>query len=224
MADTTRTTSGSFSGGTAASVPSGGQRQGDDRIERGGQDSKSLIEQGAGRAIEDAKQIGTELFAAVRDSATTLFEEQRNRAANEITALSHTLRNSVQSLDQKSGMKGGTVAHYGDEAARQIGDFAERLRDRSWSELTGDIENFGRRWPIAFVAGAIGIGFVAGRFMISSAARSGAADTPSSSQARPIGHGGDTRGAARIGGAGVSGAMPGNSKPGSGVGSPPENR
>src|SRR6202035_703282 len=36
------------------------------------------------RVVEDAKEVGTELIGAVREGATSFFEEQRNRAASEI--------------------------------------------------------------------------------------------------------------------------------------------
>jgi hypothetical protein len=38
--------------------------------------------------------------------------------------------------------------------------------------MAEDVEDFARQWPIAFMAAAIAAGFVAGRFLISSASRS----------------------------------------------------
>jgi len=150
MAETIRSTTEPRFGGTSAPVSPGGRQ-----------------EEGVGRTLAEVKEMGSEAVAAVRDSANSLFEEQRNRAASEIAALGEALRRSAQSLDQN----GGTVARYADDAARQIGDFAERLRNRSWNEMTADVEDFARRWPTAFIAAAFGIGFVAGRFLMSSAAR-----------------------------------------------------
>jgi len=72
----------------------------------------------------------------------------------------------VQSLDHA---RGGIVARCSDEAAQQIGDFAAWLRSRSWGELTGDIEDVARRYPMLFIGTATGIGFVAGRFLTASA-------------------------------------------------------
>jgi len=117
----------------------------------------------------DSGDIGSELMAAVSDSATALFEEQRNRAADEIAAMGEVLRHSVQSIDQVGVSGDGLVARCGDEAARQISDFAMRLRRRSWGELTGDIEDFARRYPMAFIGAATGLGFLAGRILTASA-------------------------------------------------------
>jgi hypothetical protein len=151
MADTMRTTPAPPIRGTTTPVSTG-----DRPTERGG-----------ANPLDDVKEIGTELASAVRDSATSLFEEQRNRAADEIAALGQALRQSARALDQS----GGNVARYADQAAQQIGDFATTLRNRTWNELAGDVEEFARQWPVVFMAAAVGVGFAAGRFLMASAAR-----------------------------------------------------
>lgn len=201
MADTMRTTATPIRG-TTTPVPTGGSQN----------------QQSSSGALGDVKEIGTELASAVRDSATSLFEEQRNRAADEIAALGEALRQSARALDQS----GGTVARYADQAAQQIGDFAGTLRNRSWNELAGDVEDFGRRWPLVFMVAAAGVGFVAGRFLMASAARSadaakgvGDAGLPSSSTpaARPgFGNTGT-----------MTGGVSGNARSGYGATAPREN-
>ena len=127
---------------------------------------------GAAHAVDEVKDMGTELIGAVRDGATSLFEEQRRRAAGEIGALGEVLRRSAQSIDRTAGP---TVAQYTEEAGRQISEFADTLRTRSLGQMAGDVEDFARRWPAAFMAAAAGIGVLAGRFLISSASRPAAA-------------------------------------------------
>jgi hypothetical protein len=122
----------------------------------------------AAHAVDEVKDMGTELIGAVRDGATSLFEEQRRRAAGELGALGEVLRHSAQSIDRTAGP---TVAHYAEEAGRQIGEFADTLRTRSFGQMASDVEDFARRWPAVFMAAAAGIGVLAGRFLISSAAR-----------------------------------------------------
>lgn len=172
MADTTRTTgfppgtarsqSGGSGGSAGASHP--GQNAGPH-----GQDNDGALHamsEGAGQAIGEAKKVGTELVGAVRDSAVSLLDAQRNRAAEQVASIGEALRRSGESFD---GIGADTVVRYTDMAAEQITGLANTLRDRSWSELADDIERFARQWPIAFTASAIGIGFLAGRFMLSSA-------------------------------------------------------
>ena len=165
----------------------------------------------AAHVVEEVKDMGTELLGAVRDGATSLFEEQRRRAAGEIAALGEVLRRSAQSLDRTAGP---TVAQYTDEAGRQISEFADTLRTRSLGQMAGDIEDFARRWPIAFMAAAAGIGVLAGRFLISSASRPAAAPQTQPVQTSAVDAGPGMAGGARhdygtVGGAAASGANSG---------------
>jgi len=119
-------------------------------------------------AVAEAKEVGTQLMGAVREGATSFFEEQRDRAASEIASVGEMLRRSARNLDQN---RSTTIGRYAEDAADEIAQFAERLRTRSLGMVTEDVEGFARQWPIAFIAAAVGAGFLAGRFLISSAAR-----------------------------------------------------
>jgi hypothetical protein len=165
----------------------------------------------AGHVVEEVKDMGTELLGAVRDGATSLFEEQRRRAAGEIAALGDVLRHSAKSLDRTAGP---TVAQYTDEAGRQISEFADTLRTRSLGQMAGDIEDFARRWPIAFMTAALGVGVLAGRFLISSASRPAAPPQTQPVQTPAIGAGAGMADARHdygtVSGAAVSGANSGH--------------
>src|SRR5436190_433410 len=66
--------------------------------------------------LAQAKDIGSELIDAVRDGATSLFEEQRDRAANEIASFGEVLRRSVSSPSWTAGSEqpiGGARHDYG---------------------------------------------------------------------------------------------------------------
>jgi hypothetical protein len=111
------------------------------------------------RVVQDAKEMGTEVIGAVREGASSFFEEQRNRAASEIAAFGEMLRRST------------VIGQYAEGAADDITHFAERLRNRSLGMLAEDVEDFARQWPAAFMAAAVGAGFLAGRFLTSSSSR-----------------------------------------------------
>ena len=195
MADTMRTTPASPVRGTTTPVPAGDRQNGKQQNQQ------------TGSALSDVKEIGTELAGAVRDSATSLFEEQRNRAADEIAALGKVLRQSARALDEN----GGAVARYADQAAQQVGDFASTLRTRSWNQLAGDVEDFGRRWPLAFIAAAVGVGFVAGRFLMASAARSPEPAAAGTTAASPMTSTGTGSGGT------ITGSVSGNARSGYGA-------
>ena len=111
--------------------------------------------------MSDARKVGSELVGAARDSAVSLIDAQRGRAADQIVAIGDALRRSVESLESTGA---GGLVDYVNQAADQVSGFADAVRDRSWSELAGDLENFARRSPTMFMASAVGIGFLLGRF------------------------------------------------------------
>ena len=198
MSDSTRTTSGSSHHGTSTASPSGG-RQGESRHD-----------DGAASPLTDAKKVGSELVGAVRDSAMSMLDNQRNRAADQIAAVGEALKRSAQSLEETGG---DTMVRYADQAAQQITGFADTLRHRSWGELADDVEDFARRWPMAFMASAVGIGFLAGRFWMSSGERPAAHD--SSTPAKKTGSDTHTGMPRRE----IGMPAPGGAKPGFGAGS-----
>ncbi|MGD9615276.1 MAG: hypothetical protein AB7H90_07085 [Alphaproteobacteria bacterium] len=122
--------------------------------------------------MSDAKKVGSELVGAARDSAVSLLDAQRARAADQIVAIGDALRRSAEPFESTGA---GSLTQYVNQAADQICGFADTVRDRSWSELSGDLESFARRYPTTFMLSAIGIGFIAGRFMLSSSSRTHAA-------------------------------------------------
>jgi len=118
--------------------------------------------------MSDAKKVGSDLVGAARDSAMSLIDAQRARVADQIAALGDALRQSTESLES-TGV--GSLAQYAEQAADQISGFADTMRDRSWNDLAGDLESFGRRYPLTFMMSAMGVGFMLGRFLLSSSDR-----------------------------------------------------
>ena len=171
------------------------------------------------RALEQAKDIGNELLGAVRDSANSLYEEQRDRAANEISSFGEVLRRSASSADP---MRDTIIARYADDAARQITGFADTLRHRSLDELSADIEDFARRWPLLFMTAAVGVGIIAGRFMVASASRPHPSTQPQvRAQTAPTWESGfeEPAGGARHDYGAVEGGVSGGARAGYGAGS-----
>ncbi len=141
-----------------------GQRQGEHGERREDEHHVELT----GDAMRDAKKVGSELVGAARDSAASLIDAQRARAADQITAVGDALRRSMESFEASGS---SALVQYANQAADQICGFADAVRDRSWSDLAGDLENFARRSPTLFMASAVGLGFLVGRFLLSSSDR-----------------------------------------------------
>jgi hypothetical protein len=126
--------------------------------------------------MSDARKVGSELVGAARDSAVSLVDAQRGRAADQIVAVGDALRRSAESLESTGA---GSLVQYVNQAADQISGFADTVRDRSWDDLAGDLEGFARRSPTMFMVSAVGLGFLLGRFLLSSSERARSAGTGS---------------------------------------------
>jgi len=182
MADPKQFTSGALSQGSgtnpAASV--GASPSTSQGMSRGQPDGS--------RAVQDAKEMGTEVIGAVREGASSFFEEQRDRAAGEIASFGEMLRRSARALDEN---RSTMIGQYAEGAADEITQFAERLRNRSLGMMAEEVEDFARQWPAAFMAAAVGAGFLAGRFLISSSSRprpqTMSAPRPTASAPQPMG-------------------------------------
>jgi len=124
--------------------------------------------------MSDARKVGSDLVGAARDSAVSLIDAQRSRAADQIVAVGDALRRSVESLESTGA---SSLVQYVNQAADQVSGFADTVRDRSWGDLAGDLEDFARRSPTMFMASAVGIGFLLGRFLLSSSDRTATAGT-----------------------------------------------
>jgi hypothetical protein len=114
--------------------------------------------------LDEGSELGAAMLAVVQDNANAFFQEQRDRAADEIRAFGELLHNSVRSMQHREGI----VARCTEETASQIEGFADRLRTRSFRELTADVEDLSRRYPLSFVSVTTGMAFLAVRLMTAS--------------------------------------------------------
>jgi len=123
------------------------------------------------RAREDLDAVKREAkaeFDHARREAGSYAEGQKNYAADQlsgIAAVFERVGNEMRSGEQSwAGQYAGDIAH-------RMEDAADRARNSSVGEIVGDVENFGRQRPGAFLATAALLGFAASRFLSASASR-----------------------------------------------------
>jgi hypothetical protein len=114
-------------------------------------------------SLDRAKDIIVEFACATRAAALTAADERKQRAAEQVGGIAEALRSASRSLARSQIP---TAARYTDRAAEQIEEVARALRERRWGELVEDVEQVARRQPALFVAGAVAIGFLIGRFLL----------------------------------------------------------
>jgi hypothetical protein len=111
------------------------------------------------------EQSSTGLMGRARQGATAQLSAQKNRATDGLSSVAQAVRQSTQQLrDQQHG----TIAEYVDQAASQIEQFANRLKDKDVGELMNDTQRLARRNPGLFIGGAFVLGVLASRFFKSS--------------------------------------------------------
>jgi hypothetical protein len=119
-------------------------------------------------SMERAKMILTELACATQSAALTAVDEQKARAAAQVSGIAAAVRAAAHSLELSQQ---SVAADYIDSAARQIEALADTIRDRRWAELASDLEEVAARQPGLFVAGAVALGFIVGRFLSAASRR-----------------------------------------------------
>lgn len=116
----------------------------------------------------EGKQTGIAggIVDRAKEQATKQLLTQKDRATDGLGSLANTIRQSAQPLrDQQHD----AVAQYVDQAADQLERLSATLRERELGELVKDAERFARQQPALFVGATFAVGFIAARFLKSSA-------------------------------------------------------
>jgi hypothetical protein len=109
-----------------------------------------------------AKAILAELADAAMSAALSAVSQHKEHHAQQVGALAEAARAAARSLERSQSPM---VARYADRTADQIDEFSRSLRESSWIDLLGDVEQSAHRHPALFVVGAVAAGFLAGRFL-----------------------------------------------------------
>lgn len=121
-----------------------------------------MTEEGAqevkGRAEAQAQNAMSKAQSAMRqqlDSRSTEAGEKAAASAEDLRSVGEELRNQGKE----------TPAKLADRAAERTEQVGSYLRDSDSDKLLSDIEDFGRRQPLAVLAGGVVVGMAAARFL-----------------------------------------------------------
>jgi hemerythrin superfamily protein len=139
------------------------------------------------QATASARQAGARVaheaqrFAdAAKERGRSILDDQQHFFASQIGGVAAALHRTAQQLGEEDQQG---MAQYVNQAAAGLERFSHTLRDRNLSSLVGQVENFARQQPVAFIGSAALVGFLAARFLKSSAGRSHPAYHPPSASA-----------------------------------------
>lgn len=114
------------------------------------------------RAQHQAQRLGAEAKAR----GQTLVHEQQQALAEHVGGLAEALHHTAKHLEEQHR---DMVAQYTGQAAQGLERFAHTLRERDLQAMVGQVEAFARRQPAVFIGSAALLGFLAARFLKSSA-------------------------------------------------------
>ncbi|MDB5770766.1 MAG: hypothetical protein JWM42_1140 [Burkholderia sp.] len=126
------------------------------------------VKQSGVRLASEAKQYAGDMALRAKEKGRTVFEQQKDNAAEQVNSVAHAFRSTA---DHLQGDGQAQVARYVGLAADQIESFGSRLREKDLDTLIHDAQTLARRSPVAVFAGTVVAGFLLARFLKSSSER-----------------------------------------------------
>lgn len=143
-------------------------RQDAETIKQTAREDFSEIKDRARKDFDTVKREAKSEFEHMRHEAGSYAEGQKNYAADQLSGIASVFErvgNEMRSGEQP------WAGRYAGDIAQRIEGFADRARHSSFNEIVGDVEQFGRQRPGAFLATAALLGFAASRFLSASSSR-----------------------------------------------------
>jgi hypothetical protein len=126
------------------------------------------MQQQAQQVAQQAKETAQQATSKAQDRVRRELDLRTARAGGQVQSTAEDLRSVAEELRNQGK---DTSARFAEQAADRIERVARYLTDSDADKMLSDIEDFGRRQPWAVVAGGIGLGFLASRFLKASSSR-----------------------------------------------------
>jgi ElaB/YqjD/DUF883 family membrane-anchored ribosome-binding protein len=140
-----------------------GQQNGNRQQDTGGDDWDALkgdVGDMAGAAVERGRYF----IDSAREQATDYVDRRKDDVAQSVADFATSLRESTHSFDERPNIRAVV-----DSAADGLEQLADTIRDKTFSDIFNDFEDVVRRRPATVAAVSVAIGFLAARFLKSTA-------------------------------------------------------
>jgi ElaB/YqjD/DUF883 family membrane-anchored ribosome-binding protein len=132
---------------------------------RGSEDADwNALKSEVSEMTDAAVERGRRFVDSAREQATGYVDRSKDHMAQSVADLATSLREATRSFDDRPNIRA-----FVDSAAEGLDQLAGSIRERSFSEIVSDVEEVVRRRPAAVAAVTVAIGFLAARFIKSSA-------------------------------------------------------
>jgi len=148
-------------------------------------DAGSVVDEASDSAADLAERASATARAGaekISGDAARMARKAQTGAADEVKDVASALRSAAE--DMRSGSPQERTFS---QIADGLADMSDAMRDKDMGEIVGELGDFGRRNPLAFLGGAALLGFAATRFAKASGGRTHHSDMaqPSPSATRP---------------------------------------
>lgn len=140
-----------------------GQQNGNRQQGTGSEDWDALrgdVGEMAGAAVERGRYF----IDSAREQATDYAGRRKDDIAQSVADFATSLRESTHSFDERPNIRAVV-----DSAADGLEHLADSIRDRSFADIFNDFEDVVRRRPTTVAAVSVAVGFLAARFLKSTA-------------------------------------------------------
>ena len=114
----------------------------------------------AGAAVERSRYF----IDSARDQATDYVDRRKSDIAQSVADFATSLRESTQSFEERPNIRAVV-----DTAAQGLDQLAESIRERTFADFFNEFEDVVRRRPATAAAVSVAVGFLAARFIKSTA-------------------------------------------------------
>lgn len=155
---------GSQSGGHTRPDLSSAQRPGSSAGAQQPAEGWGTVKDDVGQIAEAAVEQGRHFLDSAKAQATSYVDKRKDDAAQSVSDLANTLRETLKQFDDRPNIRA-----FADSAAEGLEQLAGTIRSRSFNEIFDDVEQVMRRRPGTVAAASLAVGFLAARFIKSSA-------------------------------------------------------
>jgi hypothetical protein len=122
----------------------------------------------ATQATQQAKETAQQAAGQARDRVRDEVDRRSTEAGDQATSVADAMRQSAQQL-REQGKEG--AAKPMENVAQRVERAGSWLRESDGDRILRDVEDFGRRQPMAVIAGGMAVGFALSRLLKASSSK-----------------------------------------------------
>lgn len=131
-------------------------------VKETGQQVAGEVQEKAREAAGQAQEKAKETAAQAQDMVREQVDQRSTQAGEKVAGTAGDLRSVGEELRNQGK---DTPAKFADRGAEQIEKVGSYLSESDGDKLLSDVEDFGRRQPLAVLAGGLVVGMAAARFL-----------------------------------------------------------